>query len=368
MSSTRQEKEFLYYNLLSQYKTISQRLKGFPVGDPENLSLDIQKNKIHSHLKRIGGELGKSQSEVFSDIIGNEGDLSDYGLQEFKVINYKGKKDLFAHSFSEGDSEGDIPFEEDVEIEGERAKYMVGDLRKDQMAIIFIREDFVGLVPPNPHRKWYRRSMFRDLPMHVAGTEEIKRRVVRFANDHDLPIFINDLVSHNFSSHTYGVVVDNENFDRIVSSLRNNREKYGIRPEDLDQEVVERDWEKYKIEIADRLVPMENFMGVNAARYFFERKWEEHFSPNTPMLSDEQLLENMYKKGYITDEERERGFPQYAHAEDKYHEYLDAEGDTGWTLPLEDEEEPSDEESAEPAVDAEAMKEAWLKGEPLKRK
>lgn len=366
MPSKKQENESLYNNLLSQYKEISQRLKGVPVGDPENFRLDNEKNRMHSHLKRIGGELGKSQSEVFSDIMGMEGDLSDYGLPEFKVINHEGMQ----QSLGRGSFEGEIGVEEDIEIEGEIAKYMVRDLGKNKVAIIFTREDFVGLVPPNPHRKGYERSMFRGIPMHLSGIEEIKRRVVRFANDNDLPVFMDDFFSHNFSSHTYGVVVDKENFDRMVSRIRDNRERYGIRPEDLDQEIVERDWEKYKKEIAERLVDLEKFMGVDAARYFFECKWNEHFDPGTRMLTDEEFLEEMYRREYIDAERREKGFPQREDSRDNYHEYVDREGDTDWTLPPEDEEWAVDVsgETSEPPLSAEEMKDAWLRGEKLKGK
>jgi len=301
--------ENLYRTLLRQYREISERFMdpNLVPGGFEYFELDREKNRIHKSVKRIGAQLLKPEAEVFSDIVGSSMNLSDSELQEFEVINHtKMEVDPFVY----GEPEAGIFFEEDVEIEGERAPRVVRSLTKDQIAIIFTRENSVAILPPAPRLEGYERSSFAHIPLHLPGTKEVIRRAIRFARDNDCPIFLGSYFSHNFSSNTYGVVVDSENFYRMVSILRNHREEYGIREQDLDSEIVKKDQKNYEKEVTEGLKPLAEFMGEDAARYLFDYEWKKHFVPGTPILTNKELLSEMYNRHLITDEQRKRGFPQ----------------------------------------------------------
>lgn len=361
-----------YENLLREYKEISLRLNSLLPGDERYVRIDQKKNDIHNNLKREGLKLGKSEREVFADIMGEEENLASDGLPEFSVANITQEDQFFgASSFYKDEEEDDEPVQESFEIQGEFAPQVVSRLRKGEFVIIFAEKEFIGLIPPNtsPQRA-YERSRFRSIPFHLQGVEEKERRAVRFAKEAGCPVFRDSLFSHNYARERTGVVVNEENFYTTITLLRDNRDKYGIREEDLDPEVVERDWERYKEELVESLKPLEEFMGENAARYFFEYMWNKYFNPDTRMLSDKELLQEMYKKGYISEDRLETGFPQYQNDE-FYNEYIDRKGDTEWTLPPEDGEEnesPDSFEEREEPLDPEALKNAWLRGETLKRK
>src|SRR3989338_10367959 len=78
--------------------------------------------------------------------------------------------------------------------------------------------------------------------MDTRGMLEQIRRAVRLANDLNLKLLFHESFAHEYVEDVYAIVVTNKSIDRIASVIRENREQYGIREQDMNREQVEQDW------------------------------------------------------------------------------------------------------------------------------
>ena len=85
-----------YLTLLQRYQdkvTTIKNLKSGVVGsvvdkqiDFKTRELDKERNTIHKQLKNIGNKVGRSEVDIMTDILRQQGSLAEYGLAEFVIL------------------------------------------------------------------------------------------------------------------------------------------------------------------------------------------------------------------------------------------------------------------------------------------
>lgn len=232
--------------------------------------LEVARRRLHQQTFDIARSVGRTGSEVFSELLRLNKTLEDRKLPEFAVAH---RDDFYEQrSFSDQEIERLTTTVEEVENVP-----VVRDLQRGEAGIIFTRS--VTKRIPNISQfasvlrsEGYVRLPGNDVALEQDGERERIRRAALLAKRLDVPMLIVNTFSHNYSETLYGVAVDERSIDVVASEIRNHRAEFGIRETDLPQEVVERDralheTELRKLRTDERMVYDHEFKKIYDPKY-----------------------------------------------------------------------------------------------------
>ncbi len=271
MEST-EGKETWYAKMLDRFHEIYQlelSLKKEGADNSEIKPINDDRDRLHKQLERLGKALGKNKDQVLADVMAREGNLGEYLLPEYGVITSSQLEPDYVKGFRNDDlrhgrflrtqnSEevlvqdraypphhydekqvSEIAAQEEgllYEIPGLGKRKTCYTLAPHEAAIIFgttftvdIGQDPVEIQPPGfPER--FRRAAHAVDALVRAGVET--------------KIFHHTSGAYHDTTTLVGMIVPVDHIqDEVVGLLRNHRDLYGVRPEDLDPRQVQKDYQ-----------------------------------------------------------------------------------------------------------------------------
>ncbi len=267
-----------YLQLVDRYHDIFQLVRscGIDGSDAKVLqSMDKERDRLHKQIERVGTTFGKSKADVLADLIGREGNLGDYGLPEFAVISFQQLQDSDTFSVSGLDhnetkrenfartAESAVQLHRNhrqflkinkMRDEGEPSSGEVSDTNS------FLREvkgfgmvDVVSQIRPNELVIIFTSSFTIDIHQEPAsifppGFYEKSRRACRAIKALALEgvqakLFEHTTGAYHRTTSILGIVVPTDKIDPIVAGvLRSDKSSFGIRPEDLDRDLIKQEY------------------------------------------------------------------------------------------------------------------------------
>lgn len=221
------------------------------------VDLDTKRRALHRQLEQIAHAIGMSSKEIFTDLLRGNGHLGDRGLEEFTLVDRNDIQLMNGYFPDEIGDDGGESGEEWEQIEslgGHTAQRVVTRLRKGELGILFVRRIFATIpdlreLVRGVKAKSYTRFMGPKVSLECRGERERIRRAIRLSEDLGVPLLHTSMFSHNVSDDILAIVVDKESIDLVVATIRNHRDEYGIRSEDLPADIVEKDWNIYREEM-----------------------------------------------------------------------------------------------------------------------
>ncbi len=299
--------EDIYYDALTQYQNGVKALRNFDlkkVGDSKITAIDNERKRLHDQIKQLGQLLGKSEQEVYAEIIILNHDLKEYELPEFKLISRdelnEARMEEHFHEIasqntdlSEDEESYTADWEEVADINDEGKELTtVFDLKKGEFGIIFERHVSKAVRTPNPEIITTRGTL---VDMDTHGTQERIRRAKRFAADQGLKLLHYGSFAHEYTEDTFAVVVNEESLGKAVDAIKRSRSEYGIRLTDMDQVIIEKDWEEYKKAIDEQL---NNRIELGPfAQMIYEHEWKQAHEPGY-RGTDLDIIKEIQKQGY----------------------------------------------------------------------
>ncbi|MFZ6014774.1 MAG: hypothetical protein ACOYUZ_00245 [Patescibacteria group bacterium] len=292
----------LYWTAHKKYRDAIKELQKFNLKDitAHKLTLiDRERNFLHNQMKELGGLLGKTESEVFADLYNLTEDLTEYQLPEFKIYSRNSFDDMYANDSLEeffSDERAQIGqntwIEPDVQKDDRGNEFeLVDDLAKDEFGIIFERKISAAVKPPDPNLISTRGSL---VDMDRLGTDERIRRAKRFAADYGLKLLKYYAFSHEYTETVYAIVADKDSLGKIIDAIKRSRSEYGIRISDMDQKILELDWQEYQKKVQERL----NDLGLGPfARMLYDHVWKRINEPGYH-ITTEEIISEIEKQGY----------------------------------------------------------------------
>jgi hypothetical protein len=297
--------KYAYYDGIKAYREGMLALRDF---DPKTVSLekihqiDRERNNLHSQIKRLGNFLGITDKEIFAELMLTQETLEKYQLPEFHLVS----RDDLTIARSDDRLNSMMGYEPD---EFEEADYQLtdeddhgnqyataNDLKKGEFGILFERSVRCAVRSPNPDIFTTRGNL---LPMIDRGSEERIRRAKRFAADHGFKLLHYSEFMHEYTEDIIAIVVDEDTFQRAVNLLEQNRNEYGIRLNDMDPEIVERDWQESQTYIEKKLAELSGQLGP-FVHVIYDNAWNKTHTPNY-RDQEQAIIESIEKQGYTFD-------------------------------------------------------------------
>ncbi len=260
-----------YARLIDRYNEIHDFekeciAKGEDAGFIAKVSQD--RDRLHKQLEQFAlAKFEKGKDDVLADLLSREGNLSEYRLPEYGVItesfipdedlgdfDFGGyvNRDLENGSFTRTKSFEEIvrqnqsthpslrnpePFSYTIPLLNEK-RDCKRVLQKGEFGILFasrftidIMQERVEIYPPSYAERMRRLLALQDY-LRDQGIE--------------LPLLSTEAGSWHVTTRVEGIVVPTELLDPyIVGVLRNNRDRFGIRTEDMDTGAVRKDMQEF---------------------------------------------------------------------------------------------------------------------------
>lgn len=247
-----------YQNALDRYRDfvryMDEQLRQHP--DPTlTTQLNRDRTILHEQAMQIARYAGKTGREFFADLISREANLASRGLPEFQTLTWEQiDRDLYGdedglenHASERATVTNTIEGVEDVPV--------VHTLAKGEIGVVFFRAVTVAIPSYEDLQEirdsnGYVRLLGTKFALEAQGDPERIRRAARLAKKTSRPLLVSSDFSHNYRTMVYAIVVDKGSLDEVAGELRNHRETFGIRMEDLDADIVAADWEEYQRNVA----------------------------------------------------------------------------------------------------------------------
>lgn len=256
-----------YHELYAMENDLRRSMASQGEIEPVNRDRDL----LHKQLERLGASIGKSKDTVLCDVLGREGNLGEYHLPEYALVtpDQADGSDRFGVGAFNADPRRYASFTSDVaqtsatdllqqqkqrqesgfstesreEFESNRpeagSRKSVDTLVPGEVAVIFgttytqgtKNNDRISIEPPGyPER--FRRA--------VAALDALQKQGVSAL------LFERQVGAYHVTASFFGVVVPAQSIDpTVVGLLRSNRSLFGIRPEDMDADIVPRDYQEH---------------------------------------------------------------------------------------------------------------------------
>jgi len=270
-SESMEERELWYARMLDRYHeiyTLERELIAKNADDAEIRPINFDRDRLHKQIERFGRDFGKTKEIVLADIIAREGNLGEfllpeYGLlmpdqilnerecgvpgvidEEFRRANFvfSGSAEK-AHSLSRhihkenSENPSGIP-RWNKEIPGIGERSVVSGLLPDEVLVVFgtmFNEDIKGasieIEPPGFPEKFRRAARAVDALREQGIEADIFFKRLSIFHDATTVIGIT-ILAKNLESHG-------------VKLLRNSKDLYGIRPNDLPTEIVDLEYQNH---------------------------------------------------------------------------------------------------------------------------
>ncbi len=226
-------------------------------GAPSLPGLERDRRALHEQTIAIAHAAGRAGREVFGSHAGERQISASRVIPEFETIT---RDDLLDARLNEGDDgSGPRRKPELRTVEGVEDVPVVRDMRNGDVGIVFARRvsnrvPSYSQMASAARSKGYSRYQGPDVDMEDRGERERVRRAARLAKELGVPLLLVNDFSHNYSVDTVAIVADEASFDRIACEIRARRPEFGIRPEDMEADVVDRDWKDH-LKVVESLHP-----------------------------------------------------------------------------------------------------------------
>lgn len=299
-------RERVYQDALRRYQELTSRFNEFTRthrGDPASVGLEHARRVLHEQLILLAQAAGHAGRETFDRGTSEGRERVTRVLPGFQSIV---REDAFdALEWNPRDGVDPVRVPEIETVEGVDGVSVVRGLGEDEVGIVFARRvtcrvpSLSGLAR-STQTQGYARYSGPDVDMEVRGERERVRRAARLAKELGVPLVEMGTFSHNYREVAYGVVVDSKTFERVASEIRARPTEFGIRPEDLDAEVVERDWQSYQ-ENVDRVL---GFEGKAVYEHMYRKLNDPQYRISDKRFVAEQ--EKVRREGGVRQEEGKR--------------------------------------------------------------
>ncbi len=301
--NNKDEIEELYWTAQRRYREALKELHKLSHKDlPRHkfALIDKERNRLHKQIIKLGGMLGKTEREIFADLFKLTDSLAEYKLPEFKIIS----RDTFTELRLFDDTEELLDQqssnmnkghknEPNTEKNDQGNEYqVVRDLAKDEFGVLFEREISAAVKIPDPAIIKTRGML---VEMDRLGTKERIRRAKRFAADHGFKLLKHVSFAHEYTERVYGIVADKASINKLVNLIRENREEYGIRISDMDENIIESDWQNYQNSVRERLRKMHGLGPF--AQILYEHEWKRINEPGYN-VSEGEIISEITGQGY----------------------------------------------------------------------
>lgn len=278
-------REDFYESALKRYRKfvsfVDEATRNNP-GAAGNETLDRERRTLHEQIFQIALDIGKAGNEVFVDLLELQRNLQEYGLPEFRVISGAEGSPEYA-DIGDDVNEGERYL---GEIAGIADVPLVSQTKKDQVCIAFVDRYETAVRDRDSIDMTSTRGFL--VPMERRGDQERLRRAARFAKYINMPLTNIGFFSHEYVHSTYALVVEVQDLDRVASALRDQREEFGIRAEDLDPKMVEQDWRDYQQEVSDLF---DHGLDPEFRKRFYEHRYQQLFDSTYAKTDGESLRE-----------------------------------------------------------------------------
>jgi len=275
-----------YAELIDRYHDIYQfERECIEKGEDQKMvsAISLDRDALHKQIELFGKQLGKTKDEVLADLICREGSLEEYKLPEYGLITANTLKDSYTFSgFSSEDLRRGRFVRETGEtqiIEGRKRDVVANGTesnpssveeleRKAKLSIIGIEQkaEFRLTLRKGEVVVVFATSFTTDLlgepvKIYPPGSIEKIRRLISFQEtlaSKQIPadLFYSGAGNYHETTRIYGIVISADRLDpEIVGLLRNGRDSFGIRREDMDSTVIKEDvdsWQEYADDFLER--------------------------------------------------------------------------------------------------------------------
>lgn len=220
-----------YTELTNRIRRLNEQIKGREsIGTRQQDKIkeyDEQRHKLHLELQELGQSLGKSEHEVFYDLLLTEGSLIEYGVDApiLKIPTIHKGDNSMIHQVStpEGEQLAEAFFiarTGNMKFEGDQTEIQKWD-EKPYFVIVFTGQKGRGIVKPkwplHDTRTQRMQNLARDLKLNIYSFEGT------LVHDRD-PIFQTDTIQ--------GVEVSAERILEVARAMREHPEKYWLTEEE----------------------------------------------------------------------------------------------------------------------------------------
>ena len=217
-------------------------------GAPSLPGLERDRRILHEQTIAIAHAAGRAGREVFGSHAGERQTAAARVIPEFETMTRDDILDSRLNLHDDGSGTRQEP--ELRTVEGIEDVPVVHDMRNGDVGIVFARRvrnrvPSYSQLASAMRSKGYARYQGPDVDMEDRGERERVRRAARLAKELGVPLLLVSDFSHNYSVNTVAIVADEASFDRIAGEIRARRAEFGIRPEDMETDVVDRDWEDH---------------------------------------------------------------------------------------------------------------------------
>lgn len=300
LNCDKEERRLAYAEMLDRYHDIFDFLKELEtMAASGRIEVDRMRDRLHKQLFKVGKTLGKDVAEVQVDLLRREGNLAEYGLPEYGILSdvdiFEGsvydqgafggltinfRKQGFSRIISEAKllkdkkewnmNQRNEAFDEDV------GSYKEQSRRRAITVPPFGRVPVVETLRPHEVAILFGVSFTVDIdtescPMIPADYPERLRRAVLAVQELEGTLFMRTIGAYHDTTTIFGVVVDAARLDSdVVGLLRGHRDRFGLRKEDMDLQVIEHD-RKEEIERIKRKFASEDDRGNFFEQYLKKR-------------------------------------------------------------------------------------------------
>lgn len=300
------EQQNAYWDILHRYQKAKEYIKKqedrFGRGHSEIGECSWALNKLHNQLKELGHALHKSEKEVFADILDRSKNLDNYELPEFTIISRENLNLNRLYSLEDEEEQDLDPVEH--EYYGEKHEAFVHDLKKGEVAILFAKKISAAVREPDNNIMTTRGNL---VSMQTKGEKERFRRAIRLARKLNAKILDYYEFAHEYTERIIGIVVDQDSIESVAQMIRQNREEFGIREEDMPSEIIEREWADYQAAIDLKLKG--HSLSEESARIIFDDQWRRIHEPDYEPSSAHELRNKLLltkEVNWVGDEAEEK--------------------------------------------------------------
>jgi hypothetical protein len=249
--------------------------------------LDKERNKIHNELRNLARLLGKGTHEITLDILEHEGNLLEYNLPEFQVINTNASFDEINHVEILNESN---------ELKRISPKYK--NFRGNELP-----EDISVFIPFGQQEFWHLSDNF-GFPVRQRNELELRRRInkiIKLAKDkgEENVKMIEIFNSETFHRGTllYGIAFAPKSLGILLDVISDNRSEVSISGEYINKEQISKDAVKIIKEDIDKLLSEEPGE-YESYEYLVERYKEMVLGSNSMNISEKESseIEEVFKE------------------------------------------------------------------------
>jgi hypothetical protein len=228
--------------------------------------LDKERDDIHQELRELAPLIGKGPQDIIVDILVSDRDLSTYNLPEFKIMRTAHALDKIS-TIKVFDTEVSRQDLSDIEELPQEINTFIPFGEQDAWHL-FDQEGYISRQPTELER---RRRAARAVQLSAGKAKMVE---------------VSSWKTFHNAVTLYGIACSAEDFEAVLSSMRNNRQEVSIDKRFFDQKQVRKDWEQILREDFEYI--LNRIPDQHESRTYLVRRLSDHLKSQglAPELSE----------------------------------------------------------------------------------